>query len=83
MKSLLAKASATLTLGILAIGYAIEFLFTVISMKLNLPGPYTNSPIAWVWFGMSVLIIFAASLAFCRWFAARVAQKSLADRTFL
>ena len=72
-----------LTLGILALGYVIEFSFTIISMNLNLPGPYANSPVAWVWFGMGMLTIFAASFAFCRWFAARVAKKSLADRTFL
>lgn len=83
MRSLIVKASAMLTLGILVMGYAIEFLFTVTSMTLNLPGPYADSPAAWVWFGMSLLIFFAASFAFCRWFAGRVAKKSLADRTFL
>ena len=83
MRALIVKASAMLTFGILALGYVIEFLFTFISMTLNLSGPHTNAPVAWAWFGASLFIFFAASFAFCSSFAARVAKKSLVDRTFL
>lgn len=82
MKNLIFAASAALTFIIFASGYAVQFLITIAAMSLDLPGPYADSPVAWVWFVVSLLFLFGVSLVFCRVFARRVEKKLLARTTF-
>ncbi len=77
-----AAAATVLTVIIFAMGYVVEFLITVLAMSLDLPGPYAESPITWVWFGISILLVFAVSLLFCRWFARTVEKRVRVERTF-
>ena len=82
MNRLIMTASIAMTVIVFASGHAVTFLVTVVGMSLDLPGPLAESPMAWVWFVLSLLILFCVSLVFCRWFAWRIEMKILAESTF-
>lgn len=82
MRKLIVIASLALTVIMFGMGYAASFLITVIAMSFNLPGPYADSPIAWVWFALSLLIVFGVSFLFCRWLARRIERKIFLRNTF-
>jgi bacteriorhodopsin len=82
VRTLTIVASALLTAIMFASGYAVQFLVTVIAMAFDLPGPLIDSPYSWVWFGFSVLFLFAVSFLFCRWFARRIEKRTIFTRTF-
>ena len=83
MRNLIVIASLALTVIMFGIGYAVDFLVTVIAMSLELPGPYADSPIAWVWFAVSLVCVFGVSILFCRWLARRIERKLLLRNTFV
>ena len=82
MRRTIILASLILTAIMFASGYVIVYTTSFLAMALELPGPYSQNPIAWLWVALSVLMLFVASLAFCRWLARRVERQSLTSRTF-
>ena len=82
MRNLIIVATLAMTAIMFAMGYAVSFVVTAIAMSLDLPGPYAASPIAWVWFGLSLLMLFGVSFAFCQWFARKVEKRILTESTF-
>ena len=82
MNKLIMIASMALTVIMFASGHTVSLLVTVVGMSLNLPGPLAESPMAWVWLVISLLILFGVSLLFCRWFARKVEKKIVAESTF-
>ena len=76
MRKLIVIWSIILTITMVASGYAAQFLTTVLAMSLNLPGPLSESPIAWLWFAVSVALLLTISFAFC-WAFARQLEKRL------
>ena len=79
MRRSILLGTAVLAVILFAIGHAISFLVTVLAMTFDLPGPYSDDPIAWIWFGLSLLIVVVVSFLFCRWFARRI-DKSKASK---
>jgi len=82
VKRLILVAAATLTVVIFASGYLISFVTTILAMWLDLPGPYADDPVAWLWFALSIAILFAISFAFCRWLVGRVERRFKDAATF-
>lgn len=82
MKRLVLVAAGILTAVIFASGYLVSFVTTILAMSFDLPGPYADDPVAWVWFALSIAIIFAISFAFCRWLVGRVERRLKDAATF-
>ena len=82
MKRIILVAAIALTAILYAMGYAVEFVITALAMSLDLPGPYSDSPVVWVWFAVSLVTVFGVSLGFCRWFARRIEKKVVSESTF-
>ena len=78
MRGLVLVSASILTVLFFASGYAISFLVTVLAMALDLPGPYADHPVAWLWFGLSIAVLFGISWLFCRWLVRR-AERRFAD----
>ena len=75
MKRLVLVSASILTVLIFASGYAISFLVTVLAMSLDLPGPYADHPVAWLWFVLSIAILFGMSWLFCKWLVRRAERR--------
>ena len=75
-------AAAVLTVILYVVGYAVQFAITFLAMTFDLPGPYSDSPMAWIWGALGLAAAFGMSLGFCRWFARRIEKKLLSERTF-
>ena len=82
MKRLTLVATIALMVILYVTGYALEIGITLLAMNLDLPGPYSESPIAWVWFGLSLATFFGILFGFCHWFARRVQKKVITESTF-
>lgn len=82
MKRLILVATIALMVILYVTGYALEVGITVLAMSLDLPGPYSESPVAWLWFGMSMLTFFGVLLGFCHWFARRIKRMVITESTF-
>lgn len=77
-----AIAASVLTLVMFASGYLVSFVVNVLAALFKVPGPYSESPVAWVWFVLSLLILFGMSMAFCVWFARIIEKKTRVESTF-
>jgi membrane protein implicated in regulation of membrane protease activity len=73
---LIAITSLILTAILFASGYVVVFVTSMIAIWFDLPGPYSDKPIAWLWLVLNVLMLFIISFVFCRWFARRVEKRS-------
>ncbi len=82
MKRVVWVGTFVLAVTIFAAGYAIEFLTTVLAMAFDLPGPYADDPVAWLWLGVSTLAVVAISFLFCSRFAGHVEKKIRDESTF-
>lgn len=82
MKKLLVISTLALTLILYGIGYAVSFAITVLAMTFDLPGPYSDDPIVWLWFGLSLLSLLAVAFLFCRWLINRARQEARKEATF-
>ena len=82
MRRLILVSTIALMVILYATGYALELGITLLAMNLDLPGPYSESPVAWLWFGVSILTFFGVSLGFCHWFARRIKKLVITESTF-
>jgi hypothetical protein len=82
VKRLTIVAAIALMVILYVTGYALEVGITLFAMELDLPGPYSDSPVAWVWFGLSMLTFFGVLLGFCHWFARRIEKMVATKGTF-
>ena len=82
MKRVVWVGTFVLTIIIFVTGYAVEFLITVLAMALDISGPYSDDPVAWLWFGVSMPAVVAISFLFSSWFARRAEKKIRVERTF-
>ncbi|MDZ4308693.1 hypothetical protein [Allopontixanthobacter sp.] len=82
MTRLVLIGTLVLSVILFGIGYAIEFIVTIFAMAFDLPGPYSDDPVAWVWFGVSLILVLIISFLFCRWFAKSIEKKFEAESTF-
>lgn len=82
MKRIIVFSSLILTVMMFAAGHGVTLIVTVIGMAFNLPGPYSEEPIKWAWFILSLLILFGVSYLFCHQFALRIEKKILAKGIF-
>ena len=82
MRGIIWIGSMLLAVILFGIGHAIAFLTTMLAMAFDLPGPYADDPTAWLWFAISVVVVLAVSVIFCRWFARRVERQVRTESTF-
>jgi len=75
-------AAALLTVILYVVGYAVQFAITFLALSFDLPGPYSDTPMVWVWFAFGLSAAFGMSFGFCRWFARRIEKQVLSDRTW-
>ncbi|GMN01714.1 hypothetical protein MTsPCn3_04440 [Erythrobacter sp. MTPC3] len=83
MRKLEIAAATLLTFLFFSLGYAIEFLNTFVGRLFGLPGPYSDGPMAWVWFAINIVIIALVSWAFCRQIIRRAEKNTINESTFL
>lgn len=81
MKRILLIATLVLTVVMFAVGHAVSYLVTIVALSLDLPGPYSTSPIAWIWFVLSAIFLFCVSFIFCRWIASKIEKLTKAKNT--
>ncbi len=82
MSKLIVIASILLTSIMVAMGYVVTFVTSMFAIALKLPGPYADAPIAWVWFGFHIVLLFGVSFWFCRWLARRIEKRNYVGDTF-
>lgn len=81
MRKLLIVASLILTIVMFLISYVVIFVTSAIAVGFKLPGPYADAPIAWLWFGLHITMMFGVSFLLCRWFAHRISKQVQDDRS--
>jgi hypothetical protein len=82
MKTLVVVASLMLTVIMFAVGHIVGFMSSFLAITFNLPGPYSESPEAWIWFVLSLLVLFGVSYAFCGWLTRNVQKKLSVSKIF-
>ena len=82
MKRQILFASLVLSILMFAMGHVVVFMTSMISIALDVPGPYTKEPIAWLWLALHISILFGVSWLFCRWLAKRIERNNAIEKTF-
>ena len=81
MNGVLVRAVLMLTVIMFASGYVVTFVTSMFAIALNLPGPYSQEKVAWLWLALHVVMLFGTSFLFCRWLARKVERSTVSDRT--